>query len=118
MKRKAIPKKMRVVIFEKTSGRCGYCGEVLKRWNVDHMESISNGGKHEPENMIAACFPCNNYKHRSTVEQFRRQIERQIEMLLNYSVNYRTARRFNLVKPTPHKIVFYFEDLLYKISKN
>jgi 5-methylcytosine-specific restriction endonuclease McrA len=106
--RKKLSKEMRNSIFQKTDARCGYCGVSLTdTWQVDHMDAVYMNN--DPDNLMASCFSCNNYKHSYPVDYFRRRIERQILLLEKNSVNYRIARRFNLVQPTPHKIEFYFE---------
>lgn len=52
--RKIFSKKERAEVFNKTNGRCGYCGETLVgRWNVDHMRSICDGGNDDSKEEIA-----------------------------------------------------------------
>ena len=114
-RRKTISKSLREMVFKKTNGRCGYCGDVLmtipsRRWHIDHMHPLSRSGGNEIDNLIAACFPCNNLKHNGTVNDFRRQVGNQINRLLD-NVNYRTALRYGLINYTPKEIVFYFERL-------
>jgi 5-methylcytosine-specific restriction endonuclease McrA len=51
-------------------GRCTYCGEV-RPLTMDHRIPLIRGGRHEIENIIPACKPCNSRKHTRTEEEFR-----------------------------------------------
>ena len=42
-------------------GLCAYCAKP-KRLTMDHIEPMSRGGAHEPENIVAACNECNASK--------------------------------------------------------
>jgi hypothetical protein len=76
---------------------------------VDHVQPLSNGGADALENMLPACRSCNHRKGGSTLESFRRQVERFLVVLERDSVTYRNAVRFGLVTPNPHSVKFYFE---------
>jgi 5-methylcytosine-specific restriction endonuclease McrA len=41
-------------------GRCAYCGE--KGSTIDHVVPRSRGGRHEWDNVVLACLPCNSRK--------------------------------------------------------
>lgn len=111
--RKSLSKKIRDQVKAKLYGRCGYCGQKSERLQIDHMTPVVRFWKedkaNEMENLIAACFPCNNLKGAYDVEQFRLQVSWQLGNANKYSVNYRTAKRFGQVAETPSPIVFYFE---------
>jgi 5-methylcytosine-specific restriction endonuclease McrA len=51
-------------------GRCTYCGEV-RPLTMDHRMPLSRGGRHELENVVPACKPCNSRKHTRTEEESR-----------------------------------------------
>lgn len=76
---------------------------------VDHVHPKVMGGTDDPSNLLPACRPCNNYKLFFPLEQFRKMIATQIELLRRNSMNFRTAERFGLVQAMPREIVFYFE---------
>jgi 5-methylcytosine-specific restriction endonuclease McrA len=43
-------------------GRCAYCARARKL-QLDHIDPLSKGGAHEPENAAPACQDCNFTKH-------------------------------------------------------
>lgn len=51
-------------ILERDNHLCAYCGE--KATTVDHIIPKSRGGGNTWDNLIAACFPCNNFKDNRT----------------------------------------------------
>ena len=78
----------RKAIAARTGNRCAYCGKLLTRgWQRDHVEPLiryrgvcfsfagSNGCKHPerhiPENIVAACRPCNKDKGAMDLETWR-----------------------------------------------
>ena len=50
--------------------RCQYCGQVRppRDLTLDHVRPRSRGGGSTWENLVAACFPCNNRKSDRTPE--------------------------------------------------
>ena len=44
-------------IFTRDDHRCQYCGGAAE--SIDHVVPRSKGGRHEWENVVAACRPCN-----------------------------------------------------------
>lgn len=104
----------RKVVYSKCNGHCAYCGCELafKDMQVDHVVSLyGHNGADDISNMLPACRSCNHRKGTSTLEQFRKAVERFPEVLMRDSVTYKNAVRFGLVEPKPHKIKFYFETL-------
>jgi len=124
-------------VLQKSGGFCWYCGtELTGKWHVDHVQPIrrqkrtkktQDFGKvpedikalladtmqypdrHTIENMVPACVPCNLLKSVYSVEEFRREIERQADRARAYSVNFRTAERFNLIEVHNDPVLFWFE---------
>lgn len=136
-----ITKSQRETLRMKFGGKCAYCGCELpeKGWHADHVEPIrrdfdivysprhgahisrSNGKALNPElhaieNLFPACAPCNLFKATSSIEGMRKEIARQTERARAYSVNFRTAERFGLIKVTDKPVVFWFE--VYRESNN
>jgi len=59
-----LSKARRKFAFAISAGTCTYCGKFLEscRWQVDHVKPLSRGGEDYPENIVAACFKCNQAK--------------------------------------------------------
>lgn len=114
--RKSLTKKQREILFKRTNGRCGYCGELLQpRWHADHVVAFVNMEIWEVEesldNYMASSPQCNNYKFENTIEEFRTKLTQQIEIAKRQSVNYRFALKYKQIKETPTPIIFYFETI-------
>lgn len=75
----AISKKLRMEVYQKYNGKCGYTGKELPTdWQVDHKVSKSQciimqdiSGLHCIENLIPCLRIVNHYKRALTLEQFR-----------------------------------------------
>jgi len=91
--------------------------EDVIRWGYDYKSGDSKVvGCDKPEldnidNMLPACFSCNNYKHSATLEIFRKQIATALDKLNRDHTIYKIGKRFGLLHETPKPIVFYFETL-------
>ncbi len=103
----------RKLVFDKTKGRCAYCGYEISfnKFQVDHIYPKAGGGSDDIDNLLPACCSCNNYKSTMRLDLFREQIERQIEILRRDRPTFRLAERFGLVTVNPKPVVFYFESL-------
>lgn len=123
--------KRRKAIWDKSGGRCWYCGTQLqeKGWHEDHFEPVlrmsmyAGNGKFIPtgemqkpnneneDNKVPACAPCNLFKATMGIEEFRAEIEKQADRARKYSVNFRTAERFGIVSVESAPVVFWFETM-------
>lgn len=57
-------------------GKCHYCGST-QRLTVDHFRPMDSGGPNTPDNIVAACLPCNISKWRvASPWQWSRRHER------------------------------------------
>lgn len=67
-KRKGISPKLRFSILVRDGHKCRYCGAsaVDSPLVVDHIIPVVQGGTNDPENLIAACQPCNAGKSAQT----------------------------------------------------
>lgn len=61
------------------------------------------------ENMMPSCPSCNINKHSMNIEEFRAFIGRFINSLNRDSVQYKIAKRYDLIKETKKPVIFYFE---------
>ena len=112
-KRKNPTANKRQRIYNKTDGRCAYCGcEInLRNMQIDHVIPKSRGGSSDEKNLLPVCRSCNHRKGSSTLEYFRHEVELFPAVLMRHSVTYRNAVRFGLVIPNQHEIKFYFEEM-------
>ncbi len=64
-------------------GCCHYCGRpmTLDRGNrmatLDHVLPLSRGGTHDPDNLVAACYRCNQWKGDEDGETFIARLRRR-----------------------------------------
>lgn len=49
-------------LFTAQRGKCWWCGEKLKAYQLDHRIPVSKGGPTDPSNIVLACKPCNQKK--------------------------------------------------------
>lgn len=69
---KAVPRRRREV-FDKSGGKCFYCGAVLRLdggWHIEHQMPRALMGQDELPNLVAACAPCNLAKGDRTALEF------------------------------------------------
>ncbi len=61
----------RINVFTRDGFRCQYCGDKkrMDELNYDHVIPRMQGGKTVWENIVTACYPCNNKKRGRTPEQ-------------------------------------------------
>jgi len=131
-----LSKKQRQQIWDKSGGKCWYCGCDLpkKWWHVDHVEPIIRKGKYvreksdsscthkyvstgestrpqhdKLENMVPSCASCNLFKATFDIEFFRQEIAAQIERVRKAGSGFRIAERFGLIETKPKPVVFWFE---------
>ena len=70
-------KEQQAAIWEKTKGRCGYCGTLLNPftkngYTYDHIEAQNAGGGHQEANLMACCKSCNSQKGKKPLGEYRR----------------------------------------------
>jgi 5-methylcytosine-specific restriction endonuclease McrA len=69
---KPIPRR-RQAIFDEAGGKCHYCKTELElrgRWHIEHKLPKALGGDNSPDNLVAACAPCNHAKKDKTDVEF------------------------------------------------
>ena len=119
IKRKAIPKTVRKVVYDRYDGHCGYCGckITMAEMQIDHIEAVylhesDSGGisaLNDISNLMPACRMCNFYKSTYGIEKFRQQLKILPERLEKQFI-YRLAKKYGLVSETKELIKFYFEE--------
>ena len=119
-KRKTIPKKVRIDVYNKYDGHCAYCGKKLeyKDMQVDHLipfqrERFKKYTEEEIEcfeNYMPACRRCNHYKRAHSLEVFRKMIEEIPIKLYRDNYIYKVGLDYGIVSVVDKpKIKFYFE---------
>lgn len=122
-KHKAIPKKIRLSLYEKYNHKCAYCGSDLeyKDMQIDHVASVyantdikknmTEKEMYSEKNLMPACRQCNFYKSSMTLEDFRKRIRIVMMNNLRKDFGYRMAIKYGLVVENDKDIVFYFETI-------
>ena len=120
-KRKTIPKKIRIEVYNKYNGHCAYCGKAIdyKDMQVDHLipiqrEQFKKYTEEEIEcfeNYMPTCRRCNHYKRAHSLKTFRKMLEEIPSKLFRDNYIYKVGLDYGLLKPNEHKIVFYFEQV-------
>ena len=72
-------KKLRDFIFNKTNGRCSYCG--AKAEEIDHVIPRANGGTNSTYNLVASCKSCNKKKSNQTLKEFGKTMNKDYSHL-------------------------------------
>ncbi|MCR9529262.1 HNH endonuclease [Vibrio alginolyticus] len=122
--------KKRKIIWDKTGGKCFYCGSALpeKGWHADHFHPIvrdivinskgdgytTGNGCSYPEldtidNLVPSCAPCNNFKHSYSIDGYRMIIAEQFKNTLKNSTGLRQLDRLGLIDLVEKPVEFYFE---------
>lgn len=114
-----LTKQQRADLRNKYGGRCAYCGcELPDRWHADHIEPLVrnwwDGTCQRPENnrldnLNPSCPSCNTLKGSSSLEGFRKTVAGFITSLNRDSTQYKTAKRYGLIREIEVEVVFYFE---------
>ena len=60
--------KLRSFIFNRSNGKCVYCG--AKATDIDHVIPRSSGGTNSVYNLVASCRACNEKKSNKTLKEF------------------------------------------------
>lgn len=72
------PKRRMKELFKKYNGKCFYCEQRVSTSSqclrplgtIDHYIPLSRGGTHSKENLVLACFPCNQDKGNMMPDEF------------------------------------------------
>lgn len=60
------------IILDVFHNCCAYCDDPLTKANLtwDHVVPLSFGGRHDVENLVPACRPCNSSKGNKTLDEW------------------------------------------------
>lgn len=118
-KRKIIPKKTRIEVWEKFGKRCAYCGCELEYsdMQVDHVSSVSrskfikmgDAELNDVQNLFPSCRMCNYYKDTNDIEGFRKKIQTTLKETSVASFQTRLAIKYGMVTLCDWDGLFWFE---------
>lgn len=110
--------KLKKIVLEKYDCKCAYCGASLdyKTLQVDHIKPKRRHikgyyGTDDIENLNPCCKSCNSSKSSFDLEVWRKEIQFKKDRIFRDSSTFRLLIKFNLVKYTDKKVLFYFETL-------
>ena len=63
-------------VFARDRHTCQYCGTTSHDLTIDHIVPRHRGGRHEWENLVAACRTCNHRKGAKTLTEARMRLLR------------------------------------------
>jgi 5-methylcytosine-specific restriction endonuclease McrA len=64
-------------VFARDRHTCQYCGATSRDLTIDHVTPKHRGGRHEWENLVAACRSCNHRKGSKTLAESRMTLRRE-----------------------------------------
>lgn len=64
-------------VFARDHHTCQYCGTTSRDLTIDHVMPKHRGGRHEWENLVAACRACNHRKGSKTLAEARMALLRE-----------------------------------------
>lgn len=110
-------------VWDKTGGRCSYCGcdlvvpdsnysMSLAEYTVDHMTPKNKGGDKGIDNLAPACRSCNITKNGKTVEEYRVFVQWKsvgVERFTNAQAEWLLAHGVEI--PSPPEVTFFFEEV-------
>lgn len=121
-------------VFSKYDGLCAFCGNTLEKgwhvWDIMPIQSVvtEKGGiekiNTQYENLMPACKECGsvrikNQSGKMDIEAFRNEIIHMYLFCRNgamYASSIRRAIKFGLIKENHKPIVFYFENINFKMN--
>lgn len=77
-------KEQQVLIWNKTLGKCGYCGCNInpnedRSYHYDHIQPQINNGSNEQSNLILSCQICNTQKGKKSISEYRIYLKQKLE---------------------------------------
>jgi hypothetical protein len=95
-KRKAISKKLRFEVFKRDEFKCVYCGRKPPAviLNIDHIAPVSKGGTNDINNLVTACFDCNNGKSAIPLDIIPGKLSDNMEMMREKELQIKAYRAF------------------------
>ena len=110
-RRRANSGKQRLRILTRDRMRCQYCGARGTPFDLtlDHILPRSRGGRSEPENLCAACKPCNQRKGDRTPDEARMPLL-ATPSALRYGLDRAMLRHYAAQRPEWRPYLFLAEE--------
>ena len=102
------------LVFNKTGGRCAYCGKVLSDdATIDHIIPRSKGGGNNLDNLLPSCRSCNTSKGVKSLEEFRFWRTFKVNNTPTFTTEQLLylSTKVELSKLFPPLVKFYFETM-------
>jgi hypothetical protein len=95
MDRKNLSKRRRFEVFKRDRFACQYCGRTPPTvvLQVDHIVAVAEGGSDDPQNLLTACFDCNQGKGAVPLSDRLSEEELRIEQAEAYEALLQERRR-------------------------
>ena len=115
--------KKRQAIWDKSNGKCWYCGCDLSvsKWQADHVipecsiwrDREDRNYINSIKNMVPACRDCNIGKGPRSIEEFRARIEETATFFSKKSARLKLGIRYKQIKIRVYNnpVVFWFEKM-------
>lgn len=109
--RKTTPPLTNRTLFNRDHNLCAYCGSTFKKGDLtrDHVKPVSQGGKDIWDNVVTACYHCNQWKGGRTPEE--------ADMQLRY-IPYTPTFNEHLILQNRRILQCQMDFLLKGVSKN
>ena len=104
-------------VFEKTGGRCSYCGKELDpfEFHREHAIPASRGGPNRTKNIVPSCKTCNSRKRHRTLAEFRDYIrDYPIGLLDDMKVHF---DKYLLCLPNSEHLMHRIEDASFELRR-
>lgn len=110
-KRRRDSGRQRFRILARDKMRCQYCGvkSTAFELTLDHIMPRSRGGRSEPENLCAACQPCNSRKGDRTPDEARMPLLAS-PSALRYGLDKAMLRHYASSRPEWRRYLFLDEE--------
>jgi 5-methylcytosine-specific restriction endonuclease McrA len=108
-----VKRALRAIIWDKTKGRCWYCGELTNPFSnfaIDHFIPRDSGGDESYDNLVPCCRTCNSIKNNVDIERFREIMAgKRLPLFTEEQKRFLEESGVNITLPSASDHAFYFE---------
>ena len=100
-------------VWNKTKGKCWYCGIEFDdsrdcHFTIDHVVPIFEAENNSIDNLVPCCKTCNSSKRIKSLEEFRLWYQKGRGMIFSFAQIMWLAEK-GITVPDPDPYLFYFE---------